>query len=36
MAAVIGASEWMAVSGAILTGVTVVILATQGSLRRME
>jgi hypothetical protein len=36
MAGVIGASEWMAVSGAILTAVTLVILATQGPLRRME
>jgi MFS family permease len=36
MAGVIGASEWMAVSGATLTAITLVILATQGALRRME
>lgn len=36
MAALIGASEWMAVSGAILTGITILIFLSQGALRRME
>jgi MFS family permease len=36
MAASIGASEWMAVSGTILTCVAVLIFLTQGQLRRMD
>ena len=36
MAAAIGASEWMAVSGTILSCITVLIFLTQGQLRRME
>jgi MFS family permease len=36
MAAVIGASEWMAVSGFVLACLTLLILLTQGALRRME
>jgi MFS family permease len=36
MAAVIGASEWMAVSGVALTCMALLIFATQGALRRME
>lgn len=36
MAATIGASEWMAVSGVILTCLTILVLVTQPALRKME